>query len=768
MAKVRTPIYAFNGGEISRRMEGRTDLDGIHDRALAKMFNFVATVEGPATKRSGFRYIVAAALSSTWLSRFVFNSTQSYVLEWGELAVRFFTNGGQIQAAGAPYEVAVPYAAADAPRISSKQSYDRLYLAHAGYAPGMLTRTGAEAFTYGAIPLKDGPFKDWNTDRTKTITWAGDGTVGGLATITANFDLFQPGHVGSPFIFEVVAFSELPAWEPVVKTVLNDDASRINVGTIVRSDGKAYKCVDLGGSSYTGTIEPTHTTGAEWDGSQCTALGQDDGHNCGVKWEYLYDRFGIGTVSTVLSSTTAELTVTRAFPTLSVATWHWAQAAFSNVEGWPQLVTIWGGRLCFIKGVEIAGSVVGDYFNFLPVNESGDFSDDMAFRLSLDISDPPTWVHADKEYLLLGTHSEEIVVGQTNRAAGISRANLNAQPQSAYGSSNTWPIPIGPSVLFLQRGGRKIREATFDYDQGRFVAVNANIYARHITRSGIDWLAYQSEPEDMLWGGRGDGTLIAHPHNPDQAVKGFSRNEIASGEAVSGVAIPSDDGGRDELWILADLLPVAPGGATQRAIVKLEDYWDEDLGLELADAFFVDWGVSYDGTELDELGAPLGPKQDFTVGLEHLEGRQVRILYDGIEINNLTVTGGAISLPKPAMKVAIGLGYEARLKLLRAEARGTPTIQGLRKRALRLFARLIDSASPVVLNRLGEAMRFFNRKNDSAMDTPAPLFNGDTDNIAIGGGGSDYDDAPEIVSDNALPAIISLLVPTYEIEELPQ
>jgi hypothetical protein len=761
MAKVRTPIYAFNGGEISRRMEGRSDLDGIYDRAVAKMLNYVATVEGPATKRPGFRFIRAAALSSTWLSRFVFNSTQSYVLEWGELVVRFFTNGGRIETAGVPYELAVPYTAAEAPRISSKQSYDRLYLAHPNHAPAMLTRTAATTFEYAPIPLKDGPFKDWNTDKTKTITWTGDGAVDGIATIAATFDLFEPGHVGAPIIFEVIGFSEIPAWEPAVKTKLNAMASIIDVGVLVRSDGKVYKCVDLGGSKFTGTVQPTHTTGAEWDGAKAAAMGQDDTFNGGVKWEYQYDRFGIGVITAITSSVEATVQVTRAFPTLSTPSWHWAHAAFSNVEGWPQLVTIWGSRLIFIKGVEIAGSVVGDYFNFSPVDKDGSFAADMAFRLSLNISDPPTWVHADKEYLLLGTHSQEIVVSQVNRAAGISRDNLSAEPQSAYGSSDTWPLPVGPSVMFLQRGGRKIREATFSYDQGRFVAVNANIYARHITRSGVKWLAHQAEPEEMLWGGRGDGTLIAHPHNPDQAVKGFARAELAEGTAIAGVAIPSDDGARDDLWILAQLDGVP-------AVLKLADYWDEDAGLEMSDAFFVDWGVSYDGTQLDELGAALGPKQEFTEGLDHLEGKLVRVLADGVEINKLTVAGGAITLPRPATKVAIGLGYEARLQLLRAEARGAPTAQGLRKRVQRLFARLIDSASLVVFNRKGEPSRLFNRSDALAMNTPAPLFNGDTDNVPVGGGGSDYSDAPELVSDDALPSIVSLLVPTYDLEELAQ
>jgi hypothetical protein len=83
--------------------------------------------------------------------------------------------------------------------------------------------------------------------------------------------------------------------------------------------------------------------------------------------------------------------------------------------------------------------------------------------------------------------------------------------------------PIGTGLLFVQRGGRKIREAQYAYAEERFVGANINIYARHITRSGVKWLAFQQEPEEIVWGGRGDGMLIAHPHSPEQQVKGFAR-----------------------------------------------------------------------------------------------------------------------------------------------------------------------------------------------------------------------------------------------------
>jgi hypothetical protein len=85
-----------------------------------------------------------------------------------------------------------------------------------------------------------------------------------------------------------------------------------------------------------------------------------------------------------------------------------------------------------------------------------------------------------------------------------------------------------------------------------------------------------------------------------------------------------------------------------------------------------------------------------------------------------------LTLPKPALKVHIGLGYVGRIKLLRAEARGTPTLQGLRKRAQRLFARLIDSAALMIFNRNGTSERMFDRPNSLPTDTPPALFNGDT------------------------------------------
>lgn len=758
MPSLRGIIYALNGGELSPRMEGRVDLDGIYDRGVAEMLNYVATVEGPAVKRSGFRHIRAAASTSTWLTPFVFNVTQAYVLEWLEQKVRFYTNGGRIESdPSTPYELTVPYAAAEASRISTAQSFDRLYLAHENHAPAALTRTTATTFSHDDLELRNGPFQATNSDEAKTVTVSGTLTVGGSATVTAaSPGIFDAGMIGSPLMIEVKDTSDIKAWEP--------GYDGISIGDKRKSDGKVYQAATAG---RTGTLQPTHITGTEYDG---TVDGQDINEKDagGVQWTYLYDRFGIGTITAVASATSATIEVTRRIPDSlgSVASFKWALGAFSDHAGWPHLVCLAFGRMIFFKGVEIFGSVVNDYgggqVNFAPLTDSGLFTADMAFRRTLDIADPPLWVRVDKEALVIGTSRGEILIGAQNSAEALSGDNLQSLPQSSYGSAAVFPIDIGTGAVFVQRGGRKLREAQYTFEQDRFVGLNMTVWARHITRSGIRQLAFQQEPEEMLWGVREDGVQVAHPHSPEQQVKGFSRIVLGGGTAISGVSIPSTDATKDDYWILAEL-------DGDRHVLQLHDWWEElarnDFATDeaydaaqlaaLKDAFFVDFGVTYDGA----------PQSEFTSGLDHLAGRDVWVLADGGVVPNLTVSAeGTLTLPYAASKVHIGLGYYSRIKPMRPEIRGAPTQQGLRKRMVKIILRLLDAAGLVIIDpQSGFEENLFDRPGSGAMDSPVPLFNGDTDEKSVGGG---YDRTGQfIIESNApVPSVIAAILPKVEVE----
>ena len=91
---------AFNAGEFGKRMAGRVQF-GKYQNAGATFENILPLPQGGFTSRSGSRYVIGAKSNSVrpWLMPFVFSTTQAYMIELGETAMRFFRNQGQITAA---------------------------------------------------------------------------------------------------------------------------------------------------------------------------------------------------------------------------------------------------------------------------------------------------------------------------------------------------------------------------------------------------------------------------------------------------------------------------------------------------------------------------------------------------------------------------------------------------------------------------------------------------------------------------------------------
>lgn len=712
---------SWNGGEVSRRLQSRIDAS-IYKIAASEITNAIATIEGPVVKTPGTHFRALALGTAGWLGKFVFNATQAYLIEYSDLKLRFLTNDALLAIAGVPVEVVTPYTAAEAPAISTTQSGDVLYMAAAGHAPAALSRTGAAAFNHAALALAGGPFKDQNVNEAITVTAAGASfAVGAVITINASAAIFLAGHVGAPFRLEAKDFSTIAAWEAGIDPIA--------IGNIRRSDDKAYVAASAG---RTGSIQPTHVRGTEYDGM---AAGTDvNGKGpFGVKWTYKHDRFGTATITAIGGGgTTATATVTRAIPDglATVATHRWAHGAFSSVEGWPHLVFKAWGRLGFISqlsdGFWLDLSVAGGYRDFSAEDESGVPQADQAIRKRIDTSDPIVWVKSDLA-LLIGTNLAEYKVSKINPQEPLSGDNIEVKPQTYHGSAGVEPLQIGGATIFVQRGGRKIRDAQYRFENDRYSADNLTIWARQITRGGLIQLAHQAEPEELLWGLRADGRIVAHAYMPEQDVKGFSTGKAMDGATILSIqAMPSTDGTRDDLWMLV-ARTLGDGETILRTHECLERWWDEDEGRTAADAFFVDGGLSYDGD----------PATVFK-GFDHLDGLPAMVLADGAEVTGLTfgaVAGGiGFTLAAAASKVAGGVGYTARVTTLRPEVpRPDGTSQGRLKKIVSVILRVIDTfgirAGPIG----GTLENVFDRQPTDPMDGGPSLVNGDSDPQAAGG-----------------------------------
>lgn len=741
MSLQRPIATSFNGGELSPRMGGRVDT-AIYQVGVEKAENFVPTVEGALVKRPGFEHIIDAAPTASWVTAFRFNLTQDYVIEWSDGKLRFFTNGVRIETApGVPYEVAVPYSAAEAPFVSTQQSYDRLYMDHPAHPPARLTRTSATTFVYDVAPLANGPFADANTDEAVTVTASG---TTGTVTLSASAAIFQPGHAGAFFRVEAADFADIKSWQVGIDGV--------TAGTIYRNEGNVYTALTAG---RTGTNPPRHTSGAEWDGDNTAGRTDVNGKGpFGVQWEYRHDRYGVVRIASVAGGgTSATATVLRRLPdsVTTKPTFRWAHGAFSAAAGWPNVVVASGSRLFHIKQFEVLASVAGDYMNHATSAPSGITPGDMAFRRTLSAPDPALWAISDRNKILIGTASREIAVGAINAAQAVSGDNIEAVPQSYYGSEAVFPAQIGTEAVFVQRSGRKLRRADYDFARDRYQAENMTVWCRHITRGGIRQLCFQKEPEELLIGVRGDGQLIVHPHAPEQEIKGFARIVHGGGTILSATCIASPDGRTDELWVL-----VARSGGG-KGVERMAAWRDE--GDPREDAFFVDSGT----TALAAAG------QTHFTGATQLAGQAVDVLADGGVVSGVVVNGaGAFDLPAGVVpadrpyRITVGRKMTATVVTLRPELRGDgSTSQGKRQRVVALVLRLLESAGLKIGAANGILDELIDRDGNARMDAGIPLFTGDSTRSVSGNWGRDGQ--ATFVSDVPLPAVVVAAMPKIEV-----
>src|SRR5512135_1328056 len=99
--------YALNVGEVSARFEGRQDKQEKYNAACRVLENWLPLTVGGVTRRPGFAFAAKTKFSgasndTVVLIDFRKSSTQAYVLEFGDLYVRFFKDGVPLMRATQP------------------------------------------------------------------------------------------------------------------------------------------------------------------------------------------------------------------------------------------------------------------------------------------------------------------------------------------------------------------------------------------------------------------------------------------------------------------------------------------------------------------------------------------------------------------------------------------------------------------------------------------------------------------------------------------
>ena len=231
---------------------------------------------------------------------------------------------------------------------------------------------------------------------------------------------------------------------------------------------------------------------------------------------------------------------------VTTAETKWRLGAWSATSGYPSVGAFFEQRL-FVANTgtrpqTLWASNTADFEVFSPdsANSSGVWNatlqddDGLDYTISADDVQAIRWLSPGEDTLAIGTVSGEWTPSSTG--AVLTPTDFTVRQQTTHGSAQVQPLRVGNVVLFVQRAKRKVREFGFSFQIDGFQAPDMTRLAQHITRGGIVEMAFAEEPNSLLYAVRTDGVLLTMTYRRDEDVVGWAR-QIVGGSFGTGHAV---------------------------------------------------------------------------------------------------------------------------------------------------------------------------------------------------------------------------------------
>ncbi|MGN0836797.1 MAG: hypothetical protein ACI4OS_05090 [Akkermansia sp.] len=233
----------------------------------------------------------------------------------------------------------------------------------------------------------------------------------------------------------------------------------------------------------------------------------------------------------------------------SHVTKDWSFGAMGISNGYPSFSAFHQGRLWFggIPGLPttLLASTVDDFDDFYV--GSGD-SDALHLTLSSDDQSRITWMCAARQ-LLMGTSESEWALNASDGGA-ITASSANFVRQSSVGSAGLPVIAVENSVLFIQRGGKRLREISYKLESDGFAAADLSLLAEHLFAAGVREWCLQRGTNFCLWLLMQDGSVAVLTMNLEQQVTAWQCMQFPGREVLHIASIPDSDSDEDEVWFV--------------------------------------------------------------------------------------------------------------------------------------------------------------------------------------------------------------------------
>lgn len=822
MPRIQPPQPSFNAGEFSERLFARTDFSK-YRHALETAVNVIPLPEGGLCRRPGTRFVTEVKESAvkSRLRGFEFSDEQAYVLELDDQSLRFYRNQGQIAAGDITATISngtfdtditgwTDQSGAGSSIAHDSDEGGRLALTSNGTtdAHGEQQVTNAAAVSHvlrfrvrgapgDAVKLRIGTSSTGTElvdDFEARVGWHAHEFTATAADFYVQF-LHATGkilYVDDVSLIDEAAVEIGTPW-PEADLFSVEGPQSNDVQYLFHASHPAYKLerrghatwslvevawqdgpwMDENATSTTLSFSAATGLGVTVTASSTVGINDGDGFKSSdvgrqIRLTGSTINWGWAIITAIASATSVTVDVKRTV-TVTTAQTKWRLGAWSGTNGYSGGGIFFQQRLFGFSKQTWSASQTGDFEVMSPDSPDsgsgvwdGTVEDDDAldYTLSADKANVIRWMRPNNKTLSIGTVGGEWQA--ISQGAVITPSDVNVERHTTHGSARINPVGVGRVTLFVQRATRKIWELGFSFDADGLDAFDMTRLAFHVTRSGIVEMAYQEEPNSLVWAVRGDGQLASMTFRREEDVVGWARHIIGgafsgSDAVVESIAvIPGSNGAgqvqdstnRDELWMTVKR---TIDGVTRRYVEVMER--DFETGDVQANAYYADSLITYDGVATMAIS-----------GLDHLEGETVKIWADGSIRPDVTVSGGAVTLQAEASVAQIGLGYTHTIKTLKMEG-GNPagTSVGRTKRITGLTFVMLNSHSLKFGPSSGKLSAKDFRKVSDPMDAPAPLFTGE----AFFEFDGDWETDARIVVQDDSPAPFTLLEIVPEIDLKP-
>ena len=535
MARVAVELTNFTGGELSPRLDGRTDLTK-YTSGCATLENLIVYPHGSAARRPGSTFVaeVADSANKTRLIPFEFSTTQTYMLEFSNLKMRVFKDSGAVLEG----DKTISGITKANPAVVTATSH--------GYSNGDevvitavagMTEVNGKRFlvadkTTNTFELQDKDGVDINSSAFTAYS------SGGVANKV--FELATPYTTAQLFDIKFAQSADVMYITHPAHEVEKLSRTGHTAWTLTDVDFTNGPFQDANITTTTLTPSSASTGSRDITASATTGINNDQGWLTTDVGRQIHFNGGYATITARTSSTVVVANVTTAFTNANAIT-AWQLGAFSDTTGHPSCVTFFEQRLVFAGTTNqpqtIFFSKSGDYEN-MDANIGGTIADDDAiiYTIASNQVNAIRFMTATRT-LILGTAGGEFTVSGGGTDSAVTPTNILIKKQSNHGSANVDAIAVGNATLFLQRAKRKIRELAYNFDVDGYIAPDMTILAEHVTEGGLTQIAYQQEPNQIVYGVRGDGELVGLTYQREQQVTAWHRHIFGGRFGVATITV---------------------------------------------------------------------------------------------------------------------------------------------------------------------------------------------------------------------------------------